>query len=56
MLEIIAVLLLILWLLGMVSSQTVGGFTYTNDTHRTDISALNITLDGNPPENNSAQK
>ena len=41
---------------GILFALAYGGFTYTNEAHRTDINALKITLDGNHPETNSAQK
>lgn len=41
---------------GSLFAIAYGGFAYTNKIYGTDISALNITLDGNSPESNNAHR
>ena len=45
MLETIAAILVVLWLLGIVSSYTMGGFSYTKDAHDADLGGMHLTLD-----------
>lgn len=44
MLWTILVILVVLWLLGIVTSYTLGGFTYTKTTHDAKIGPLELSV------------